>query len=169
MPFIYKLICSKTGHIYYGSSSKKTLKERKSKGWYLCSCKDFVNPEMIKLEDVCEENRLERENYYIKNNDCVNKNDAILSLEKIKKWKQKNKERKKQMDNLYKKKIKDSKKFYCNLCDFAYITQKKLDRHIKGYRHKLKYESYLKYGDDWEKYYKNDNKIRYNENRRKKS
>lgn len=74
--YIYKLICSKTSKVYYGSSFNI---KRHYKGWYKCSCKDFVKPiyEIIEtLENTTKDELLLRENYYICNNECVNNNVA---------------------------------------------------------------------------------------------
>jgi len=67
------------------------------------------------------------------------------------------------------KKIVEEKRFYCNICNFAARSKGKLKRHQDGYRHQLKYQSFLKYGDDWKKYYLIDNKKRYNMNRKLKN
>ena len=71
--FVYKLTCSKTGKVYYGAT-RKDPKIRLSKGHRKCSCKDFINPTLEIIEENIEtqEQMYERENYYIKNYDCVN-------------------------------------------------------------------------------------------------
>ncbi len=38
---IYKLTCSKTHRVYFGST-KYSLNYRASKGWYKCSCNAFI-------------------------------------------------------------------------------------------------------------------------------
>ena len=152
---VYKLTCSETNRNYYGST-KMTLEQRKSKGWYKCSCKDFINPKMECIEMVDNLDELEmRENYYIMNNECVNKNLAYSDTQYKKLQKKK-----------YRAKIIEEKRHECNLCKLCFQSQKKLERHNNGYRHKLKNESYLKYGEDWEKHYLEDNKKRYSENRK---
>ena len=83
---IYKIVCNKTGLIYYGSTTKKIntrLKEHEARfkknngGKYTCYKILENNDYKIELvEDVrCEtKNQLrEREAYYIRNYDCINK------------------------------------------------------------------------------------------------
>ena len=167
---VYKLTCSETNKIYYGST-KTTLEQRKNKGWYKCSCKDFINPKMECIEIVDNLDELEiRENYYIMNNECVNKNmaysDQKLRKIKNKEWREKNKEHIDEKIKKYRAKVVEEKRHECKLCKLCFQSQKKLERHNNGYRHKLKNESYLKYGEDWEKHYLEDNKKRYSENRK---
>lgn len=170
---VYKLTCSETKQIYYGST-KMTLKERKNKGWYKCSCKDFINPlmECIEVVDNLEELEM-RENHYIMNNECVNKQVAFLNekYKKIrdKKWRDMNRDHIKETLELNRKKIINEKRFECQLCNLCFQAPGKLERHKNGYRHKLKNESFIKYGEEWEKYYLEDNKKRYNANRRAKN
>ena len=170
---VYKLTCSETKQIYYGST-KMTLKKRKNKGWYKCSCKDFINPlmECIEVVDNLEELEM-RENHYIMNNECVNKQVAYLdeTYKKIrdKKWRDMNIERIKEIQKLNHKKVMDEKRHECQLCNLCFGSHKKLERHKNGYRHKLKNESFIKYGEDWKKYYLEDNKKRYKEIRRAKN
>jgi len=166
---VYKLTCSETGKVYYGST-KNTLKVRKSKGWYTCSCKDFVNPNIELVETVDDlNNLLEREDYYIRNFECVNKNGATFNSKQYdKEWRANNKERKAIMDKKSKKKIRDEKRYHCSLCNLSFTGSMKLQRHLNGYRCKLKHKSYAIHGEKWKEHYLNDNKNRYNENRRKK-
>ena len=115
---VYKLTCSETNRNYYGSTTL-TLEERKNKGWYRCSCKDFVDPIIECMEIVDNLDELEkRENYYIMNNECVNKNLAYLDekTRKIKKIE-------------YRVKIIAEKRFECKLCKLCFQGQKKLERH----------------------------------------
>ena len=169
---VYKLTCE-TGKVYYGSTSK-TLKHRKSKGWYKCACKDFINPKMELVETVEDLSLLEIvEDKYIRENECVNKNRARVTTEdkylKNKEWREQKKNYINERSRENRKKIYESKKHYCSLCDIAFQTPKKLERHNNGYRHKLKNESYLIYGEDWKKYYLLDNKKKYNETRKNKN
>ena len=167
---VYKLTCSETNKIYYGST-KMTLEQRKSKGWYKCACKDFVNPKMECMETVDNLDELEtRENDYILNNECVNKNLAYSNqlTRKIRhdKWRAANKEKLNEKMKKYRAKVVEEKRYECKLCKFCFQSQTKLERHTNGYRHKLKNESFLKYGNEWEKYYAKDKSKRYNENRK---
>ena len=91
---VYKLTCE-TGKVYYGSTSK-TLKHRKSKGWYKCACKDFINPKMELVETVEDLSLLEIvEDKYIRENECVNINRARVTTEdkyhRTKEWREQRK------------------------------------------------------------------------------
>ena len=167
---VYKLTCSETNKIYYGST-KMTLKERKGKGWYHCACKDFINPKMDCMETVDNLDELEiRENHYILNYECVNKNVAYSTqlTRKIRsdRWRLANKEKLNDTVIKYRAKVIEEKRHECKLCHMCFQSIKKLERHTNGYRHQLKNESFLKYGNDWEKHYLEDNIKRYNKNRR---
>ena len=166
---VYKLTCGETGKVYYGST-KNTIEMRKSKGWYYCSCRDFVNPTIECVEKVADlNNLLTREDYWIRNNECVNKCGAIFNKKEYDiKYRLENKVNKKEYDKLYRQKIRDEKKYDCKLCDFSFTSPMKLNRHLNGYRCKLKHKSYEKHGENWKEHYLNDNKKRYNEARRKK-
>jgi len=83
---VYKLTCSETGKIYYGST-KQTLENRKQKGWQRCSCEDFVNPTIELVETVNDlDNLLEREDYYIRNFECINKYRVMITDEEKKEY-----------------------------------------------------------------------------------
>jgi hypothetical protein len=164
MGIVYKLTCE-TGLVYYGST-KHNLEYRKDKGWYKCSCKDFINKKMEVIEEC--DNFKEREDYYIRNNDCVNKNIVIQTHEDIKKGYEKRRDKKKIQDKVYQEKVYNEKRFYCDLCNVNCKGMNHLVKHNEGFRHKLKSESYLKYGEDWEKHYLIDNKKRYAENKKGK-
>ena len=165
---VYRLTCSVTGLVYYGST-KKELKVRKNKGWYKCSCKDFVNPIMECVEKVDNiDNLLIREDYWIRNNECVNANNAILNKEKIKQNRIDHKEKKKEYDKNYIKIIINSKKFHCEMCDLTFVSPGKLNRHLNGYRHKLKEKAKELYGENWKDQYEEFKRKRYNENKRNK-
>ena len=165
MGIVYKLTCE-TGLVYYGST-KHNIEHRQSKGWYKCACKDFKNKK-IEIVEECD-NFKEREDFYIRNNECINKNVVIQTIEDIKKTREKNKEKIEINSKKYRKLIVEEKRFNCELCDLAFQAPAKLTRHIEGFRHKKKYESYLKYGDNWKEYYLKDNKLQYNETRRNKN
>lgn len=76
--------------------------------------------------------------------------------------------KKKEPNKEYRKKIIEEKRHYCSLCNIAFQAPKRLIRHQEGYRHKLKQQSFEKYGDSWKEHYHNDNKKRYNEIRKGK-
>ena len=78
---VYKLTCNETGKVYYGST-KQTLELRKRVGWKRCSCKDFINPTIELVETVDDlDNLRQREDYYIRNFECVNKHRAMITDE----------------------------------------------------------------------------------------
>ena len=72
MGVVYRLKCSETGQVYYGKF-KGTWKQRCSTGWSNMTCRDFINPthEFIEI-DIPNDKLVERENWYINNNECVN-------------------------------------------------------------------------------------------------
>lgn len=165
---IYKLTCAETGKIYYGSTGND-IKKRENKGWYKCSCKDFINPKLEVLEHVEDETeRLIRENYYIENFDCVNHNRSVGLTQKEyqKEYRIKNKEKRKEDNRLHRQKVIDEKRYYCSLCNVACITSKALTKHSEGYRHQLKQQSFNKYGDSWKEHYIIDNKKKYQATRK---
>jgi len=159
---VYKLTCSESKKVYYGAT-KNPIEFRRAKGHNRCSCQSFVNPKLELVEIVEDINKLyERETYYIQNFECINRNQKGFkpNEEQLKKYKEKRIE--------YSKKIKEEKKYHCSLCNLSFHSPKKLTRHNEGYRHKLKNESFEKYGEDWKKYYLEDNQKRYKEKREKK-
>ena len=171
---IYKKTCSETNKVYYGSTSNN-LSIRKSKGHYHCACKDFINPIMEIIEDVShmtKDERLLRENYYILNFECVNINVAIQTEEnkknKDKKWREENKDKLKLNKIKYSNKIKEEGNYHCAMCDFTYQSQKKLERHIDGYRHQLKEECFKIFGSDWKDNYYKFKQQKHEETRRNK-
>jgi hypothetical protein len=98
---IYKIIDNTNGNIYIGSTCKNTLAQRlsqhtssyrkyteKSIGCCLASYHIIKNEDykIILIEDFSCENRDQlraREQYWIDNTVCVNKNRALLTVEKI--------------------------------------------------------------------------------------
>ena len=86
---IYKIVCNTTGLVYYGSTTRDlrirlwghigTTKKTKEIGKMLCSsCKVIENDnyEIFLVENYPCNNQEElriRENFYIVNNECVNK------------------------------------------------------------------------------------------------
>lgn len=80
--YIYKLICSESNNVYFGSTTNPLRRYHQH-----CavnnnfSSKILVKPDLQLLEYICIEDGEEflkqlklKESYYIKNNDCVNKN-----------------------------------------------------------------------------------------------
>ena len=103
---IYMLVCNITGDTYYGSTYT-TLKERlrRHKSRRNCSSKIIINRgnylPLIPLEtNLSYAKKIEREDYYITNNVCVNKMGAKFNVEKEKEtlkkyyanWRKNNKE-----------------------------------------------------------------------------
>jgi len=79
--YIYKLICSQTDKVYYGSTMNPVKRYHQHLSTQNnCSSKILIKPEFKLLECVTIEDEenfrtelLLREKEYIKNNDCVNK------------------------------------------------------------------------------------------------
>jgi len=167
---VYKLTCSETGKVYFGST-KGTIEARKNKGWYKCSCKDFIDSKLEIVEaNIDYDILLERERYYIEQFECVNKNIPGKSIvESNADYYCKNKEKHLVQTKLHRVKVREEKRFYCSLCDLCFDTPKKLQRHIDGYRHTLKNECFKIYGEDWKKNYKKFRESRYNKTRREKN
>tara|TARA_R100001086_G_scaffold249774_1_gene190840 strand:+ start:1397 stop:1861 length:465 start_codon:yes stop_codon:yes gene_type:complete len=80
--YIYKLVCSETDNVYYGSTTDPLRRYNQHCSIYNnCSSKILVKPELHLLDCICIENYEEfkkklklKEKEYIKNNNCVNKN-----------------------------------------------------------------------------------------------
>ena len=146
---IYKLVCNKTDMIYYGSTTQPLYKRKAEHK------KDFVNKkrrplsskkiiengdyDIILVEDFpCErkEQLLSRERYYIDNNECINLERPITTLEEKKQykaeWAKKNPQVKTQEQ---KQKEYDRKKeiIVCecgiNICRGALLKHKKTKKH----------------------------------------
>ena len=126
---VYKLVSDKSNLVYYGSTIcklsirlakhryeyKKNLSNEKSnKTAY--KLLELGDAKIILVEDFpCErkEQLLSRERYYIENNDCVNKCIPITNMtakEYSKKWRDTNKDKKREMDRIYKEKNKEKLK-----------------------------------------------------------
>lgn len=100
---IYMLVCNITGNVYYGSTTYKYLSQRlrphkasyecwlNGKGPYTTSFEILKNNDydMILVELYpcsCIEELTSRERFYIKNNECVNKNLPIRTPEDELEW-----------------------------------------------------------------------------------
>ena len=70
---IYKITCE-TGKVYYGSTKhiKKRFKHH-TNVYNTSNSKGFLNPKFEILETCNEEERKDKESYYIRNFECVNK------------------------------------------------------------------------------------------------
>ena len=125
MGLVYKRICE-TGLVYYGST-KLTLKTRISKGWDTCNCKNFINSTIQIIEYVEDDlNLLNREYWYIQNNECVNLLGKYRHLSKEEYKKTYNKQYR--IDNKEKIKKYESQKINCDHCN-KLITKKNYAQH----------------------------------------
>ena len=115
MGLVYRLTCSETGRIYYGSTTK-TMEKRKWNGWTSCSSKDFINPIIEVIEDdVADDILLDREYWYIQNNECVNLLGKYRHLSKEEYKKAYNKQYR--IDNKERIKKHRSDKINCDNCN----------------------------------------------------
>jgi hypothetical protein len=94
---VYKIVCNKTGKVYYGSTMQ-TLAKRKSmhKLNNSSSSREIINLGDWKIEQLEEvmfkvkSELLTRERHYIDNNECVNKNRPIITDKERHEYQQKN-------------------------------------------------------------------------------
>ncbi len=152
---IYKITCLDTNNIYYGSTTKQYLCNRKSEHKAMikrydegkikrkCESYDIIKNNNFTFELVEElecENKQEllwRERHYIDNNKCVNKTKPIATKEelKIKKYETEKKRREKP-EVLEQKRANYNKWFEANK-DKPEVKQAKAERD-KKYREKKK-------------------------------
>ena len=82
MSKIYCIECLITGEKYIGSTKQKYICSRIAQHRKIserCSCKKIIkrgNYKYYLIEEIDETNRLIREQYWIDNTDCINKNRA---------------------------------------------------------------------------------------------
>ena len=106
---VYKLECEETQKIYIGSTTmilKERLRYHKKKS-NVCNSKILINPKIILLEEVEYEDKkelLEREAFYIKNNECVNKKIPLRTRHE---WYLDNKEEYQKKKNEYRRTNKE--------------------------------------------------------------
>ena len=87
-----------TGMVYYGATSH-SIKHRREKGHYHCTCADFINPKMEVVEKCNSIDEMyKREKYYIQNFTCVNRNGSIKCIKEYgrlrhQKWRSENPEK----------------------------------------------------------------------------
>ena len=142
---------------YVGSTNQKYLSSRleghrcdKQRNKYCSSGKlNLYNCIIYVLEECSEENRKQREQYWIDNTDCVN--EKRLDFDKNewqKEYNQKNKEYKKKYyqenrDKILKnKKEYRKKKWFCEVCQCEYkISSKRI--HLKTKKHHLNQKKQL--------------------------
>lgn len=128
---IYKLTCSETGKVYFGSTTQQIGERKRFHNFHKnCACKDFINPMIEIVEKVkCEtkEDLFWRERYYIENNRCVNTKLPILSDEERLAY-----QKKKQKKN-------NTKKVVCE-CGIVVLATG-IYRHRQTKKHKLLFDS----------------------------
>tara|TARA_R110002072_G_scaffold293778_1_gene463345 strand:+ start:168 stop:659 length:492 start_codon:yes stop_codon:yes gene_type:complete len=134
---------------YVGSTIQKLDKRldghrshKRTESVYCSSSKlNLDNCIIIELEKCNEEQRKERERYYINNIDCVNQKklngvDKDKKKEYNKEYKLKNKDKKKEHDKEYRKEYQKLD-WYCSDCD-CNVKRGKKARHLKTKKHQLK-------------------------------
>jgi len=148
---IYKLVNEELGLTYYGSTTQ-TLEKRLMQHEYVYNnSKKYTSRqlfekgkvEIILVEEISCNNRnelLQRERFYIENNDCVNK---LIPLRTIQEWskqyREKNKEKIDEKGKIYREKNKEKineirrEKFTCE-CG-CIVSRRNLLRHKKTKKH----------------------------------
>ena len=124
---IYKITCNDTGDVYYGSTKKHYLCNRKSehradvkrydegKKPRKCACYNIVKNNNFKMEIVEEaplENLKQREKYYIENFKCININNPLPTKEEAKKKKWETEKIRRQDPEKYAKHLQSYKDWY---------------------------------------------------------
>lgn len=140
---IYKITCNDTGDVYYGSTKKHYLCNRKSehradvkrydegKKPRKCACHDIVKNNNFKMELVEEpplENLKQREKYYIQNFKCININNPLPTKEEAKKKKWETEKIRRQDPIVYAKKLQ-SYKDWANKNDRTEYNKKYLNEY----------------------------------------
>ena len=127
---VYKKTCE-SGKVYYGST-KNDIEVRLNKGHYKTTCKDFINPKTEILEYIEDDTeRYERELFYIKNFECVNKKGKGFNHEE---WRKNNRDKIK--NNRIKSEQKNEVwvKIKCDICGRE-TNKKHYKRHCKSAYH----------------------------------
>jgi hypothetical protein len=146
---IYKVVCDETNLTYYGSTIQSLYKRLYHHKRFVnkCKTKDMINPKIYLVEDFpCErkEQLLQRERWYIENNECCNKCIPTRTKEEIidrqKEYYQKNKEKRKEYRKNNKEEILEYQKEYQQA-----NKQKIIDRQKEYYqKNKEKRKEYMK-------------------------
>jgi len=154
---IYRLACTSTLDIYYGSTiqtlNDRLIDHRKSSN--SCESKNFVDPVIELIEDYPCNNKRElekKEQYYIDNNECINKIKSYVSEEDriennkkyCKKYHQDNREKQNEKRKKYREENKEKIKEYARqynqekvVCECgAEITKINLSKHKRRKIHK---------------------------------
>jgi len=87
--YIYKLTCSESGNVYYGSTTDPLRRYKQHQRVNnTCKSKELINPDIDLLEcisiqdrDLFKKELLTLERKYIENNNCVNKNIPLRTNE----------------------------------------------------------------------------------------
>ena len=121
MAIVYCIVCNITGEKYYGST-KRTLSQRLSKHKcdLNCTSKQIIsrgNFDIYKLNEYkTKEEALQREDWYVRNKECVNKHRVKLTdeerIEYSKEYYEKNIGKKKEYYEKNIEKIKENRKEY---------------------------------------------------------
>ena len=124
MTHIYKIVDKDTGETYVGSTSQKIHRRMKThlQTYSRCSSRSIIeknNYDVIIIEDCDENDRNEREQYWIDNTDCVNIKNPIFDRKAYKrKWYEEHIEEKKKYDKIrrnWKYSWGETKRDFCNL------------------------------------------------------
>lgn len=141
----YKIVCNKTGLVYYGSTTEKYLCDRLSKHVYdyrhghkmrsrlVLENNDYKIELVEELECEDKHARNAKERYYIENNECVNLQlPGRTKKEYDDEYRIKNREVKNQKSREYYQTIKHKRriKIKCPHCEKE-ITKPNLKAHVK--------------------------------------
>ena len=159
---IYRLISPSTGKVYYGSTVKPKLEYRlgvhlnhykyyrKGEWYYLSSfdvlCEDDCEIELVEYYPCSNKKELrEREDYYIRSNECVN---SVRATQKVDNPSRKKKENKKEYNREYHREyFKKGGRYYgelrpdllknvrCKICD-SIIQKRSWNRHCISAKHR---------------------------------
>lgn len=153
---VYKIWSLKGDKVYYGSSfSKRPPIDRYNehlceyKGGYLKCMSKLLFTEygvencLFQIVEHCVDQTLAevrtREKWWIQNNECVNRYTPCPSEEDIKnkqkKFRERNKEHKKEYDSAYRVKPQRKEKHLCEVCGGQYILRHK-STHLKTKLHR---------------------------------
>lgn len=124
MTLIYKIVDNTNGNIYVGSTNQQLHRriachKKKNND---CSSKEIIknnNYDVSIIEECNEENRNEREQFYIDSLDCVNIKNTVWNEKKYnKEYIEKNKHHKKEYDKIRRNwaiSFGESKRDVCNI------------------------------------------------------
>ena len=139
MAIVYCIVCNITGEKYYGST-KQTLSQRLQNHKKLdCTSKQIISRgdyDIYKLSEYqTREEALQREDWYIRNKECVNQMRVKVTYEERKEYEkeynEKNREKRKENSKeYYEKNIEErNKKVECEYCGIIGFK-----RHLKRHQ-----------------------------------